>query len=226
MFKEFLNIWKKKNLSIETLEESVRMLRMDREMFIESVRSLRRCDDGKFNIDVYAKDKEINKAERDIRKKVITHITLFTEHSEITAGLTLVSIVIDIERIGDYTKNIADLALQHPKRLHGGCFEEELSEIEKKVEQFFDITIKAFPESNMDLAREVVNQYKSVSHRCDGMIGTLIKGEGNFNVSDAVTLALYFRFLKRTSAHLHNICTSIVNPFHRIGFSEKHRNNL
>jgi hypothetical protein len=32
---------------------------------------------------------------------------------------------------------------------------------------------------------------------------------------------LYLRYLKRMSAHVKNVATSIVNPFHRIGFREK-----
>ena len=39
--------------------------------------------------------------------------------------------------------------------------------------------------------------------------------------SDAIVLALYFRYLKRVAAHLTNIASSIVNPFPRIGFRAK-----
>jgi hypothetical protein len=37
----------------------------------------------------------------------------------------------------------------------------------------------------------------------------------------AVTVAIYLRFLKRVSAHLKNVATSVVNPYYRIGFREK-----
>jgi hypothetical protein len=37
----------------------------------------------------------------------------------------------------------------------------------------------------------------------------------------AVTVALHLRFLKRVSAHLKNVATSVVNPYYRIGFREK-----
>ncbi|HQC63380.1 MAG TPA: PhoU domain-containing protein, partial [Candidatus Marinimicrobia bacterium] len=105
--------------------------------------------------------------------------------------------------------------------LHAAEFEETVVSIEKRVKDFFDWTIKAFPESDVELARQVVHQYKDVSRDTTILINTLVKGECDFNISDAVTLALYVRFLKRVGAHLYNICTSIVNPFHRIGFKEK-----
>jgi hypothetical protein len=35
---------------------------------------------------------------------------------------------------------------------------------------------------------------------------------------DAVSTAIYARFLKRIAAHLINMLTSVVNPFEFIGF--------
>ena len=37
----------------------------------------------------------------------------------------------------------------------------------------------------------------------------------------AVALALYIRQLKRINSHLMNVASSVVNPFHRIGFKPK-----
>ena len=34
-------------------------------------------------------------------------------------------------------------------------------------------------------------------------------------------VALYARYLKRVGGHSHNIVTSVVNPFPRIGYREK-----
>ncbi len=44
---------------------------------------------------------------------MITHCTIRGSTS-IPGGMVLVSIIIDIERIGDYSKNIYQLARQHP----------------------------------------------------------------------------------------------------------------
>jgi phosphate uptake regulator len=49
----------------------------------------------------------------------------------------------------------------------------------------------------------------------------LITGEDKLDKPEAVTLALYVRYLKRVGAHLNNIASSIVNPFPRIGFKPK-----
>jgi len=220
MFKELISIWKKQDASTEIINKYLKALDTDYKMYKEAVRCLRLCDNSEMQIDIYQTDILINKSEREIRLDVLTHLIMF-DKAEIPGGLTIASIVIDIERIGDYMKNIADLANLHKEKLDGGIYEDVLASIEKRIEEFFEITLKAFPESNPDLARKVVTGYREVSKDCTITTNALIQNNGDFNVSDAVTLGLYLRFLKRTAAHLYNICTSIVNPFHRIGFSEK-----
>ena len=54
------------------------------------------------------------------------------------------SVVIDIERIGDYTKNIYDLATHHPKKLVIEKVEDRIGELEKFTTDFFTNTIKSF----------------------------------------------------------------------------------
>jgi len=220
MFRQLFNIWKKQDATTAILEKYLATLETDFKMYKEAVRCLRRCDDTEMRIDIYKTDKIVNKSERQIRRDILTHLVMF-DKAEIPGGLTIASIVIDIERIGDYTKNIADLANLHIKKLNAGIYDDVLSNIENRIEEFFEITLKAFPESDPVLARKVVEGYRKVSKDCTITTNALIQGKGEFSVSDAVTLVLYLRFLKRTGAHLFNICTSIVNPFHRIGYSEK-----
>ena len=57
---------------------------------------------------VYNLDIEVNKLERSIRKRVITHLSL--SGSEVEYCLLLMSIVKDAERIGDYIKNISEVS--------------------------------------------------------------------------------------------------------------------
>ncbi|MDO9548639.1 MAG: PhoU domain-containing protein [Candidatus Marinimicrobia bacterium] len=220
MIRELFNIWKKQAATTKILDKYIKTLETDFKMYKEAVRCLRHCNYNDMQIDIYQTDIIINKSERQIRRDILTHLIMF-DKAEIPGGLTIASIVIDIERIGDYMKNIADLANLHKEKLNGGIYEDVLASIEKRIEGFFEITLKAFPESDPVLARKVVKGYREVSKDCTLTTNALIQGGGEFSVSDAVTLGLYLRFLKRTGAHLFNICTSIVNPFHRIGFSEK-----
>jgi hypothetical protein len=64
-----------------------------------------------------------------------------------------------------------------------------------------------------------------IARKSDEIVRTLIESdEPQLPCQEAVTTALYVRFLKRVSAHLKNIASSVVNPFDRIGFRVKEPN--
>ena len=128
----------------------------------------------------------------------------------------------DIERIGDYTKNIYDLSRQHPKRLHGGSLEPQLQEVELATRIFRD-TIHAFKTSDEEMACAIMAGYKQeLAIACDTITNAVVSGKvTDLGGSDAAALALYARYLKRIAAHSRNIISSVVNPFPRLGYKEK-----
>ncbi len=222
MWKNLLHLFKEEDLYTQALENSYQMLDMDLAMYEASVESLRRSDTTEIAIDIYKMDKQINAYERDVRKKVMTHLAV-TGSADLVSGLVLVSVVIDIERIGDYTKNIFDLARNHPKRLTAGSAEEELCRTEATVTRRFSDMITAFKNSDEKMARIIMDEYKGeVSVACDNITHGVVNGKiRDLATSEGAAVALYARYLKRIAAHSRNIITSVVNPFDRIGYPYK-----
>ena len=221
MLKEIFKLLRKESQLNQAFERSQEMLREDQEMFVEAMKSLRTRDNARLDMDIYAKDQMINAYEREVRRKIYTHLAVSGE-PDINAGLVLASVVIDIERIGDYTKNIVELALHHPQRLQCGAFDEDVRKIETAVRTMFELLIEALPESDEARAKEVMSEHWWIARRGDDIVNTLIeKDEPSLPGREAVTTALYVRYLKRISAHLMNMASSIVNPFDRIGFRSK-----
>ena len=140
MFKQIFEIFKSGSLYEQALGECHEMLDIDLTMFKASIKSLRKSDSADIDIDIFKMDKKINEFERDVRRKVMTHLAIGGKE-DIGSGLVLVSVVIDIERIGDYTKNIYDLAVNHPKKLNGGSVEDRLTKIEKISFNLFEESI-------------------------------------------------------------------------------------
>jgi phosphate uptake regulator len=219
MWKKLLRLFKEEDLYTQALENSYQMLDMDLAMYEASVESLRHSDTTEIAIDIYKMDKQINAYERDVRKKVMTHLAV-TGSADLVSGLVLVSVVIDIERIGDYTKNIFDLARNHPKRLTAGSAEEELCRTEATVTRRFSDMITAFKNSDEKMARIIMDEYKGeVSVACDNITHGVVNGKiKDLATSEGAAVALYARYLKRIAAHSRNIITSVVNPFDRIGY--------
>ncbi len=221
MFKKLMAIFKKDSLMDQSYQRSFQMLEITREMFLKAKQSLRHTEDNLIDFDIYDKDIEINKYEREVRRNVLNHL-IVSGKENLPQGLVLVSIIIDIERIGDYTKNIVELALNHPGKLQIKAFENDLQKIEKAIGELFEQTQICFRNSDTELGLKLVKKYKWINRLCDDNILKLVKmREEKIILGDAVTLALYFRWLKRINSHLRNIVTSVVNPFDRIGFKPK-----
>lgn len=221
MLKEWLAIFKKDILMDRAYQRSYLMLDLTREMFSKAKESLRHLENNEVDIDIYDKDSEINKYEREVRRNVFNHLAV-SGAAKLPSGLALISIIIDIERIGDYTKNIVELALNHPGRLHGGKFEKDLRRVEEGLEDNFVKTRDCFESCDETKALRLLEEYKWVNPICDKILIGLIKEEDQkIQPGDAVSLAMYFRWLKRINSHLRNITTSVVNPFDRIGFEPK-----
>jgi phosphate transport system protein len=218
MLKELQKIFQRKGLMEQAVEASYQMLKDDWEMFNEAVKSLRESDTAEVGINIEEKDIKINKYEREVRKKVLTHLAV-NDVSDLNIGLVLISIVIDIERIGDYTKNIVELAQNHPGRLVFNPWENDLKNIEETIAKNFGVLIQALEQSDEKLAKNLLDELWKVKKQCDAFNNSLLKDDQlKLKVRDAVALALYLRYLKRVASHLMNVATSIVNPFHKIGY--------
>jgi len=221
MFKQIFEIFKSDSLYTQALSECHEMLDIDLTMFKASIESLRKSDSAEINIDIFAMDKKINEFERDVRRKVMTHLAIGGKE-DIGSGLVLVSVVIDIERIGDYTKNIYDLAVNHPNKLSGGNVEDRLAEIEKISYKLFKESIHAFKNQDIKKASGLMGDYKEkISSQSDSITNDIITGEiDDLDVGSASAVGLYARYLKRIAAHSRNLISSVVNPFERIGYPE------
>lgn len=222
MWKQIINAWKSDNLLKQAWNQSYEMLEISQEMFCEAVRILRESDDQTVNREIRNKDSLVNRYEQEVRRKVMTHCAL-QGPSALPSGMILVSIVIDMERIGDYCKNILDLAEAHPQRLSVPTYGETLKEIENVIKTRFAQTIDVLKNQDVEHAREMMRTFKQeISGICDKIDDDLVQGKvEGLSPRDSAALALYVRYLKRISAHLNNMVTSVVNPFDRIGFREK-----
>lgn len=222
MWKELIKIWKSDDLLVQAWDNSYEMLQLSREMFIQSVQMIRRHSKEKTLIALKKRDKEINEFHRDIRRKVMTHLVLQEDSTDIPNGLVLINMVVDIERVGDYCKNILDLAISAPKTLKAEKVSEDLKMIEDEVLSRFDKTMEAIHSQDSEVARDLIGTHrKMVARISDKLVDQILQGEISFkSQSKAAEIALYARYLKRIGSHLTNIMTTLVNPFEAIGYTK------
>ena len=219
MWREILRLFKTESLCEESFRACITMLRDCKSMFEDAVRSLR--IEGTPGTEIYSRDRMINRFERKVRRNIVTHLAI-SKNPDVNTALVLTAIVIDIERIGDYTKNIVELAAAHPGPFEGGDLDEEIRQLEETVRSMFEELIPALENTDVDAARRIMGDHQMLADRVEESLQDLISCKVKLRDSgEAVTAALYLRYLKRVSAHLKNVATSIVNPFYRIGYREK-----
>jgi phosphate transport system protein len=214
MFRALLNALRTKNRLNDALELTNACLEKAEILTRSSMAAL--LDGKQTELDIYALDREINQGEMEVRRRVFEYQLLDSE-ADITPGLVLISTIIDIERIGDYAKNIFELSQRYPHPFSGNRHFDEIREIAEGVMALMPQAAKAFSEGDIELAEKVMHTHSQFSRRLDALIDSVVE-DGGISAREAVIAALAARYTKRISAHLSNLASSVVNPFDRIGF--------
>ncbi|MBI89314.1 MAG: hypothetical protein CMG60_04430 [Candidatus Marinimicrobia bacterium] len=220
IFNQLVSLWKSKDLLSQAWDESLEMINLSNTMFISAIKYLKKGEKSKKIKKLKKTDQEINDFQKSVRKKVVTHFSISKNLEELPSGLVLLSIVVDVERLGDYTKNILDLAIHYPGKLISEELLTELNDIETEVISMFEKTIKAIENKDERAAKELLSTYKkSFASVSDQIVNSSISGNQTFQTQNqAAAVTLYSRYLKRVGAHLKNIVTTVVNPYEYIGF--------
>lgn len=211
MLRELIAAFKKDSKLDEAFKLVHEALGTSKHMFIESKTTFRNREDD-FAKAVASQDRFLNKAERSVRKNVLKHLAVSGGEHAVSA-LVLTSIIIDIERIGDYTKNIIGLAVKGPQKPDLGVAREDLDRIEKAIEDTFErLQVMLSGDKEAD-AKDMIQEYAWVNPLIDRYVDQLLSGEiDSLPTRDAVSLVLYLRFLKRIFSHLRNICHQHIPP--------------
>lgn len=210
---DLLAFWKKSSLVDRAHAQCVEMLRTGQKMFEYSLGVL--MDNEREVDDIYEMDKLLNHGEVRVRRMVAEHLTV-NRQDDVIPALFIAAVVGDIERIGDYCKNLIELARHYPEKLEGPYID-RVREIKAEVSKMYEDTIKALIEGDEKLAASVMERHADLARACDGLTERLLSEEG-MPGRKAIIRALLIRFLKRVSAHLKNVASSLVNPYPKLGY--------
>ena len=169
---------------------------------------------------IYSLDRKINELQRDIRKRVVEHLTI-QPSVDVSTCLVLMSVVKDAERLGDYAKNLLEVAklLKHP--MNKEKYLDLFNGIEKEISELFCDTKKAFVESDEDKAVHSWKFQREIKQRCDEIIERVAGSE--LSVNEAVCFVLIARYFRRIASHLTNIATSVILPISDLDYYDENR---
>jgi phosphate uptake regulator len=212
MFGEVWKFWRRETLIDEAEGEVERMLKIAKDMFKIAMSVL--LDREQSRADLYKMDQGLNAIQMDVRRKILEHLSI-NPAMDITASLVLITIIVDIERLGDYSKNVLDLSQEIGTKLEGQYFDEARS-VRDKLEPLFKETAMVIKGMDKDSAKDVMQKCTDTAKQCDGLLIQLL--DEKLDTKKAILATLLFRYLKRIASHLKNVASSVVNPFARIGY--------
>lgn len=167
---------------------------------------------------VYDTDIAVNKLEREIRKRVIVDLAV-DEPTSMPTALTLMSLVKDVERIGDYAKNLIELSELGRGPLADTPQRRELHRIATEIAAVMGELGPSLGHHEAETARRLYERGRLLCKACEELVREVAAGE--HDASNAVRLAVGARFYKRVIGHVMNVLSSVLMPVHKLDYFDE-----
>jgi Na+/phosphate symporter len=169
------------------------------------------------NDELRSTDRKVNELEREIRRELLVHASVLGAINT-PAILIYMSVVKDVERIGDYAKNLVDLALD------GASFaatadNAEWRSLTADITRLIAAVGEAFRSHDSARSKELLSEGNRLLKLFDSRVSALVRGEDTGE--QGVARALAHRYLKRIVAHLMNILSAVVMPLDRLDYFDE-----
>jgi len=160
-------------------------------------------------------DIKINKLQRKIRKRVLIHLATHEGASDLPYCMLLMSLVKDVERIGDYAKDLVALRCECDS-LPTHNLVETLSGLRARVEDHLRAASDAFALSEKNTAESLLREGQKTISELDTMVDSLAASD--LEPRSLTVLVLSAHYYKRICSHSLNIVSSVVQPLHRLDY--------
>jgi len=220
MLRELLSIFRASDPLADVGDNFARMLKLTHDMNLAAGQIFfgeerRKTERNR----IYELDGEVNELERTIRRQVVTHLAVASNDTDLPYSLLLISLIKDVERLGDYAKNLAELADIRPELLPEGSALSELVSIRKRVEIAFQSCAEVFVGSRKDKAAELIRQGRETARRCDRLISDI--GGSDYDAATTTAFILGTRYYKRIGGHVLNVLSSVVMPLDKVDYYDE-----
>ena len=162
-------------------------------------------------------DRQINATEVEIRRALLVHASVHggIDTPEVLAFMNMIK---DLERIGDYNKNIFDLAEEGVSFTESPEIDSILS-LRDEVSSRISLMGEILSVRDEERARTYIERGDELRKDFDRRVNELL--HSTEAAVTAVPKALLFRFLKRVSAHSSNVVSAVVMPVDQLDYFDE-----
>tara|TARA_Y100000813_G_C24101882_1_gene323413 strand:- start:229 stop:858 length:630 start_codon:yes stop_codon:yes gene_type:complete len=168
--------------------------------------------------DLYNTDKAINELHREVRREMIIHSAVNSRNLDIPLLLSYMTMSKDIERIGDYCKNLFEIAETGNSFAKGDDLDAymELKNDIGKLIVYLQSCLNLDDESKV---QDLITLGSSLNNDLDEKITALLEDKEKIQYPVATTL--FYRYLKRIVSHIVNAATAIIMPTDQIDYLDE-----
>ena len=221
MFKELLTIFRSEetlksvgdNFS-EMLQQCLELVRRGGVVFFRHAKIT--ADEHE---DIRKQDVRVNKLERRIRKQVLVHLSVDAAGPDLPYCLLMISLVKDVERIGDLAKDLVNVVALTADPLPDDELVHQLDEIRAQAEGDFQIACDVIQSADRARAVTLIREGRAVVERCDALIHNIAHSQHRAGVTS--TLILAARIYQRIAGHVLNLLSSVVMPLHKLDYYDE-----
>ncbi|NND83905.1 MAG: hypothetical protein HKN46_02025 [Acidimicrobiia bacterium] len=163
-------------------------------------------------------DKAIDRGQEEVRQRLAVHSAVHGTDVDLPAVLAYMSVVKDVERVGDYAKNLYDLA-KYGADLTEGADAAVLAAYRDQVGEMIAEAAEIFETNDLEAARRFCEDGDALREQADAGVREAYESSGT--ASEAVARALFYRFVKRIVSHLLNLVSSLILPVDNLDYYDE-----
>lgn len=196
---------------LDTMEANViKMTKRVADMHERIVEVLGNPDREK-ELDIMQADEIVNHLEEEINDQAVRSLALLSPvASDLRKVVADIKIASELERIGDYAKNIAKFLIKQDTDAKLPHVLEYAQEMEKHMIGMLQETMQAYAERNVEQAFEIAKRDQYLNQLMKELRSALAKEAGEHLMEQVFAVSAMVRNIERAGDHIKNICEHII----------------
>ena len=194
---------------LDTMEANV--MKMARQVISmhEKVVEVLESPDREMELEIMQADDIINHMEEEVNDQAVRSLALLSPvASDLRKVVADIKIASELERIGDYAKNVAKYLLKQDAQFPHVL--EYAQQVEKYMINMLQETMKAYEERDVESAFEIVKRDQYLNQLVKEIRARLKEESGENLIEDVFVVSGMLRNIERAGDHIKNICEHII----------------
>jgi phosphate uptake regulator len=170
-------------------------------------------------LEIRKQDTKVNKLQRKIRKRIVMQLSASRNAPDLPNRLLLMSLVKDVERIGDYAKELSVIPEFAAPVFSDHEIVQELRLIRAGVEEMMGDLQKVLSAHDNERAVKMIRHGRGLIDRGDGLLRSL--AVQSFDPATHTALVLGTQYYRRLCGHALNLLSSVVVPLHKLDYYDE-----